>query len=324
MKWKDMLIFLCALALSLSCSGKTKAADFVIQNGDDYTVFEVSKEWFGFPTPVVDMVGGHVGDEREWTSGMYTYDSGTLNVLGGTIDYLHTYNSSTVNISGGLVSHFDCRDTLTITCHNTSTITLYDGAFLFGGSFHLCELYDSSVLNLYGGKAVLFLIPNDSSTVNIYAGNADYGVSPQGSSTVNVYGGDIDVFWDNVWVPPTATINIYGYGFNYNLKDWWHYLEDPCDGWWVSKLTGYGCDGRPITYRGLPDLATHPNINLIPDFVPGRGVDLADFAILTLAWQSRPGDDNWNPICDISDPNDNVIDERDLAILTKYWLAGVK
>jgi hypothetical protein len=324
MKWKSLIILLFALALILSCSRKTMAADFVIQNGDDYTVFEVSEEWFGFPTPVVDMVGGHVGDTSEWTSGMYTYDSGTLNVLGGVIDYLHVYDSSTVNISGGLVSHFDCWATLTITCHNTSTINLYDGAFLFGGSFHQFELYDASMLNVYGGDIALFVMPYNSSTVNIYSGRCLYGVSPQGSSTVNVCGGDIDVFWDNVWVPQTATINIYGYGFNYNLNAEWRYNEDPCDGWWVSNLTGYGCDGRPITYWGLPDLATHPNINLVPDFVPGRGVNLADFAILALAWQSRPGDDNWNPICDISDPNDNVIDVRDLSRLSKYWLAGIE
>lgn len=277
-----------------------------------------------WPPTRVDMTGGHVGDEGDPDSGMFTYESSTFNMSGGSVEYLHTHDSSTANISGGVVSPWPCCNYLSITCHNTSTINLYDGAFLFGGSFHQFELYDASMLNVYGGDIALFVIPLHSSTVNIYSGKCSYGVGPCQCSTVNVYGGHIGIFLENISVPDTATVNIYGYDFNYNLEAEWHYWEDPCDGWWVSNLTGYGCDGRPITYWGLPDLATHPNINLIPDFVPGRGVDLADFAILALAWRSRPGDDNWNPICDISDPNDNVIDERDLSRLNKYWLAGVE
>ncbi|GAG39053.1 unnamed protein product, partial [marine sediment metagenome] len=47
---------------------------------------------------------------------------------------------------------------------------------------------------------------------------------------------------------------------------------------------------------------------------------LRDFAVLASAWHSRDGDDNWNRHCDISEPNDNVIDEYDLAIFAKDWL----
>jgi hypothetical protein len=38
-----------------------------------------------------------------------------------------------------------------------------------------------------------------------------------------------------------------------------------------------------------------------------------------MAWLSKSGDDNWNPVCDISDPNDEVIDGRDFAVLAVYW-----
>jgi hypothetical protein len=51
-------------------------------------------------------------------------------------------------------------------------------------------------------------------------------------------------------------------------------------------------------------------------------VDLADFAVLTSAWLSHPGDGNWNPYCDISAPADNFIDVQDLAVLVQDWLAG--
>ena len=55
-----------------------------------------------------------------------------------------------------------------------------------------------------------------------------------------------------------------------------------------------------------------------------EGVNFIDFSIFALAWQSSPGDDNWNPDCDISEPKDNVIDERDLAVLCDHWLQGTE
>jgi hypothetical protein len=56
------------------------------------------------------------------------------------------------------------------------------------------------------------------------------------------------------------------------------------------------------------------------DFEPDGDVDLRDFAILASAWLSRPEDDNWNSVCDISKPADNVVDVLDLTVLAEYWL----
>ena len=59
------------------------------------------------------------------------------------------------------------------------------------------------------------------------------------------------------------------------------------------------------------------------DFVCPDGVDFVDFAAFSPAWLS---DDtptsNWNPACDISEPPDGSIDERDLAVFCENWLAG--
>jgi len=60
------------------------------------------------------------------------------------------------------------------------------------------------------------------------------------------------------------------------------------------------------------------------DFEPDGDVDLYDFSVLASAWRSSPGDYNWDPACDISDPNDDVIDMIDLAVFTEFWLAGVE
>jgi len=60
----------------------------------------------------------------------------------------------------------------------------------------------------------------------------------------------------------------------------------------------------------------------VGDFVCPDGVAFVDFSILGSAWMSSFGQLNWNPNCDISKPNDNVIDERDLNVFTENWLAG--
>jgi len=58
------------------------------------------------------------------------------------------------------------------------------------------------------------------------------------------------------------------------------------------------------------------------DFKPDGHVDFADFVILASAWRSQKGDTNWNRHCDISDPNDDVIDFLDLKIFAENWLCG--
>jgi hypothetical protein len=59
------------------------------------------------------------------------------------------------------------------------------------------------------------------------------------------------------------------------------------------------------------------------DFVCPDGVNFLDFAVLGSAWLSNPNDANWNPACDIFVPNDNIIDELDLAAFTENWLTGM-
>lgn len=62
--------------------------------------------------------------------------------------------------------------------------------------------------------------------------------------------------------------------------------------------------------------------SLIGNFNTDSKVDIKDFSLLAAAWRSDPNDTTWNPVCDISDPNDNVIDELDLDIFCENWLSG--
>ncbi len=63
-------------------------------------------------------------------------------------------------------------------------------------------------------------------------------------------------------------------------------------------------------------------IPLVGDFICPEGINFLDFTVLSLAWGSEQGDGNWNAICDISEPNNNVIDELDLEVFAENWLLG--
>ncbi len=56
------------------------------------------------------------------------------------------------------------------------------------------------------------------------------------------------------------------------------------------------------------------------DFDDDGDVDLTDFSIFAAAWLIEEGESGWNPKCDISQPNDSVIDEYDLVVFCNNWL----
>ena len=237
-------------------------SDGVIQEGDTYDIVEV------YDTPpvqtTVNMTGGAVGNPGYPDTGLFAYDSSTVNIAGGYSYHLYTHDSSTANISGGLVGDWDLDGGTSIAAYDSSTINVYDGSLLTGGTFTFFELFDSSELNVYGADIGLFLWAHCSASVNIFGGTLfDLWISDW--STVNVYGGSVGTFLENNPVPSTATVNFYGWGFEYKAEGSWEYLDDPADGWWVSKLAGYGFDGSPIMYMGLPDPALNPNIKFIPE-----------------------------------------------------------
>ena len=58
------------------------------------------------------------------------------------------------------------------------------------------------------------------------------------------------------------------------------------------------------------------------DFICPDGVNMLDFAILGDAWFTDPNMSNWDPACDISEPNDNCIDGLDLDVFTDNYLTG--
>ncbi len=59
---------------------------------------------------------------------------------------------------------------------------------------------------------------------------------------------------------------------------------------------------------------------LLADFDSNDVVNFSDYSIFANAYMSGPGDGNWNEQCDISDPNDDVIDLLDFLWFIDEWL----
>ena len=83
------------------------------------------------------------------------------------------------------------------------------------------------------------------------------------------------------------------------------------------------------TAPGLWGATEVPNFKLIStvsvepmtgDFKPDCNVDMYDVSIFAAAWQSRPGDGNWNPDCEIYETVEPVIDMKDLSVFVGCWL----
>jgi len=243
---------------------KLFTTDGVIQEGDYYETVAV------YDTPpahtTVNMTGGRVGDDSDTETGLYTFDASTVNITAGSVYFVETHHASVVNVSGGYVGNPSPCGCTTIDLYESSTLNLYEGATIIGGSSGYLELFDSSTLNVAGGSAVIFVVGHNSSTIDIRSGLImDLGLGDH--SVANVYGGHVDIWgvWEDMVLGDTVTVNIYGHGFTYDPQGQWRYLEDPSEGVWISKLTGIGPDGTEITWLGLPDPATHSNINIVPE-----------------------------------------------------------
>ncbi|MBW8015305.1 MAG: hypothetical protein FVQ82_03895 [Planctomycetes bacterium] len=60
-------------------------------------------------------------------------------------------------------------------------------------------------------------------------------------------------------------------------------------------------------------------LDLAWDFNDDLVVNMIDYAMMAQAWQSEPGDEQWNKDCDLSQTK-GVIDIEDLLILSEHWL----
>ncbi|GAG89812.1 unnamed protein product, partial [marine sediment metagenome] len=105
------------------------------------------------------------------------------------------------------------------------------------------------------------------------------------------------------------------------------------DGWdWTGSIGGFPLVGLNTYFARAMDNSgawSDPNSctgTVTPlhkkDFDGDGKVGFLDFSIFAAAWQTEPGDPEWNPACDINQPPDDIIDFFDLARFTERWLEG--
>ncbi|UCF44189.1 MAG: DUF3466 family protein [Planctomycetota bacterium] len=110
-----------------------------------------------------------------------------------------------------------------------------------------------------------------------------------------------------------------GCGNNIDLNG----LVDPALGWTLKTARCVNDNGWIAGWGTNPDGYSHSFL-LRPckpgDAEPDADVDFDDFAVFASAWKSKDGDINWNACCDISCPEDGVVDEWDLSVFCTNWL----
>jgi len=125
----------------------------------------------------------------------------------------------------------------------------YTTVDMLGGSVRNFRTYDSSIGNIYGGEVWAGFATYNSSTVNIYDGNVAEHLNINDSSVLNIYGGNVNIGNSPVF-DELSTVNIYGYGFNY----------DPG----LLILTGFLSDGSSFIFSEL-STSDYAHLNLIPE-----------------------------------------------------------
>jgi hypothetical protein len=193
---------------------------------------------YAVPEDKIFTSSGQILPGEEWGN-VYIYNDDTIaDMLGGLVDGIGTYDASMVNVIDGSVN--------TLEGHEFST------ANISGGGVYSVFTWDHAKTNLSDGGSITSLGAGGAfGTVNMTGGITEY-LRVGDSGSINLHGGIVSEYL-NAW--DFATVNIYGYGFNY----------DPSAGNWNGgQLTGFYLDDTTFTID-LYDAQTYNHINLIPE-----------------------------------------------------------
>ncbi|MCX7424652.1 MAG: hypothetical protein NTW96_03340 [Planctomycetia bacterium] len=280
MKWFALLA---AVGVNLAVTADARA-DVILWNDEQVTVSSAITDTLilydesrAFVVP-----GGSVPS-------LYAYNSGTLNVLGGSVGWPpHAYNSSRVTMSDGTISSLHAYDSSTVDVSG-GTISGYLRGYtssavdISGGSVEHVELDDASRVSISGG-ATFTLTAYDSNAVEMSGGSVGL-LQILGDTTLDIWGGRIDnglhSYSSSV---VTFTVKDFRLGGGLALDG------DRLLG--TGILSGQWADG---TERWAIDIATNDGAGIFVSVVGtadanGDGVvDDADASILGAYWQTSTG-----------------------------------
>ena len=274
-------------------------------------------------------VGGLVGSNNGTISNCYAAGSVTGDFYVGGLVGFNFENGTILNCCatgsitgtgydvGGLVGWNFENGTIS-NCYATGPVLGNNNVGgLVGSTFS-----DSTISNCYatgivsGGDRVGGLVGFNGGTIsNCYVlgpvtGNDDVG------ALVGYGSSDVNSFWD------IETTGIYGDNGKSSAE--MRAAATFIDAGW--DFVGESINGPNDIWRLCVDGTSYPKLAWQfhkADFVCPDGVSFTDFAVLASAWLSSPQDANWDPVCDISEPNDGIVDWLDLDVIAENWLVDL-
>jgi hypothetical protein len=159
----------------------------------------------GVTNPVLDAIVG-----ADVQGSLYTFNTSTMNMNGGTINNALTVNNSTVNMNGGTIRTLQIFDNSTANISGgTVSSVLYTARTsvtnISGGSIENLYPFNNSTVNINGG-VFNYLLASDSSTVNINSGIVNNTLYNNNAATLNLSGGTVG----DLYLYDSSVYNIYG------------------------------------------------------------------------------------------------------------------
>jgi hypothetical protein len=190
---------------------------------------------------------GQIVSGENWDN-VYVYNDNTVvDMLGGQVGWLATRDNSTFNLLDGQITKY-------VDVGDTGTINVYGGTINIPSDF---VVNMSSVCNISGGNVTAGILKTYiGSDVEFTGGILNFNtinimgdLTIKGGSNLHVSDSYIDYY------SHPATVNIYGYGFNYN----------PTGGTYGGGLlTGYLMDNNFFSIDQL-SASEFQRFNLIPE-----------------------------------------------------------
>ena len=184
-----------------------------------------------------------LGASETWATSIAFYEDGVIEE-GNVYSWVSVHNDATVDMSGGMV---------------TSQLTAYDFSTgnVSGGILEAIISTDTSTVNLSGAMQIVGLGVSSSGTVTMFGGSVVL-MEVGSSNPVNLHGGVISDYLKAV-----STVNIYGYGFEYDPLAGDH-RGGQLTGFWVDD-TPFSIDLYYLKAPGGPFIDTWSHITLIPE-----------------------------------------------------------
>lgn len=262
----------------------------------------------------------------DYGTGVYLYDSDFGTIIGNIINSndhysgVYLYYCSFCTLTRNIISNNTAPEGAGIELRRCNYLTFKHNIITENTNDHGAAIYAERSGNItFSGDRITYNHTAPGKTGGIYITDGSDGwnlTGPDTLSAVQIYGNDNYQFY-----------NDNDFGGSFGLTD---------AGNVDARYVYWGTDDINEIKASIYDFFDDASKGVVffdpySFYVPPVGdmdydcdVDFFDFAVFALAWQTRSGETNWNPACDISDPKDDIIDNIDLLVFVTNWLYSDK